>query len=640
MGWRELYKNKDYLCFKIKIFVTIQFNPMAKTRLVLVGALACSLLSCVNEISENNDKNGKTVIKIISSIAAPQTKVKNNDFELKDSVGLFVLIQPNLFSEERCINNVCFHYSSNSEFISEKEQYYPTGNYKCDFISYYPYQKRGIKAGKAEIEVSVNSDQTSSRSFAFSDFLVAYQKNVITSTVPVGLNYKHIFCKIKLKLKLNGNDPSSILAKSPIVHIDNLNTKSTYNFETMSLGISSFPKTIVPNGTWNISGEYLVGKEMIVIPQTISPSAGNVTVQIGEKIFQGSINTMLLSSGKTEELIITCNESTNSLTSSFSHSITPWEENTSTDTPATEITNLLDISAISFNESSIYKVYSNGVEIGELCKEYLLSDNINSEAIVYYPVSDGSVNLTKGKVMKLIDCTEDTHGGTVNWDVPTNNLNYTPGNQTETSKFYINANNQLVQTGASDYPKITLSADLLSDNRGDESITYPIIKVGTQYWLRSNFKATFYNDGTPITLKTDFSTESAGYGKPTSTYCFYNHKAITSGKITPVGWSIPSSQDWQKLITYIQNDASVLKGGTAWLESEYPVSNLSGFYAVATGYFDVTYTSRKEQVRYWMAGDTQISLAEKVICLQYSSNIITEEFHKTTNALSLRIIRK
>lgn len=71
---------------------------MKKTRLVLVGALACFLFfSCVNEISDNNDKSSKTVIKITSSITDPQTRVKNNDFEFKDSVGLFVLIQPNLF---------------------------------------------------------------------------------------------------------------------------------------------------------------------------------------------------------------------------------------------------------------------------------------------------------------------------------------------------------------------------------------------------------------------------------------------------------------------------------------------------------------------------------------------------------------
>lgn len=616
---------------------------MKKTRLVLVGALACFLFfSCVNEISDNNDKSSKTVIKITSSITDPQTRVKNNDFEFKDSVGLFVLIQPNLFSEERCINNVCFYYSSNSEFMSEKEQYYPTGDYKCDFISYYPYQKVGIKAGKSEIGVSVNKDQTSTGSFSSSDFLVASQKNIITSTAPVDLNYKHIFCKIKIKLKLSGNDsPSSILTKNPIIQINHLNTKSSYNFESMNLGVSSSPQTMIPNGSWNISGEYLVGKEMIVIPQTINSSIDNITVKIGDKIFYGSINTISLTSGKAEELIITCNESTNSLTSSFSHSITPWEENTPTEIPAAEITNLLDLSTISFEESSVYKVYSNGVEIGQLCKEYLLSDNINSQAIVYYPVSDNKVNFAAGKVMRLIDCTESVHGGTAKWDTSTNTLSYITGSWTDTNKFYINANNQLVQTGASNYPKISISADVLSDKRGDENIAYPIIKVGTQYWLRSNFKATFYNDGTPITLKTDFSTESAGYGKPTSTYCFYNQKVVISGKIAPNGWAIPSSQDWQKLITYIQNDASVLKGGsTSWTESEYLVSNLSGFYAVGAGYFDSTYICRKEQVRFWMAGDTQTSVADKVVCLQYYSNKVTEEFHKTTNALSLRMVRR
>ena len=614
---------------------------MKKTRLVLVGALACFLFfSCVNEISDNNDKSSKTVIKITSSITDPQTRVKDNSFETNDSIGLFVLTQPNKLSEERCVNNACFTYSLNSVFISEKDLFYPDGNYKCDFISYYPYQKSGIKAGQTELIVSINKNQTSIKSFASSDFLVARQNGILASKEPVSLSYKHRFCKIKLKLKMNGIKIDSLLVTPPIVYLNKIKTKCTYNLQTDSLYSASSPQKITPYGEWIISGEYLIGKEVIIIPQTILSGTNSVSVKLGSNIFSGSIPDTKLISGKSEELIITCNQSNNTLTASFNHSIDSWEDNSNIQVPTNEITNLIDLSALSFEESSIYKIYVNGLQIGELCKEYLLSDNINAQAIVYYPVSDNVVNLAKGTALRIINRTEEIHGGSVQWNLSSNTLNYTAGNLADSDEFYIDVNNQLSTYGASNYPNIEIKADILTDIREDESITYPIIKIGTQYWQRGNMKATYYISGEPITLKTDFSTESAGYGKPTTSYCFYNQKAVTSGKIAPIGWSIPTSQDWQKLITYIQNDASVLKGGTSWIESEYPVNNLSGFYAVGAGYFDVTYTSRKEQIRYWMAGNTQTSIADKAVCLQYSSNKITEEFHKTTNGLSLRMIRK
>ena len=82
-----------------------------------------------------------------------------------------------------------------------------------------------------------------------------------------------------------------------------------YNLQTDSLYSASSPQKITPYGEWIISGEYLIGKEVIIIPQTILSGTNSVSVKLGSNIFSGSIPDTKLISGKSEELIITCNQS-------------------------------------------------------------------------------------------------------------------------------------------------------------------------------------------------------------------------------------------------------------------------------------------------------------------------------------------
>ena len=53
---------------------------------------------------------------------------------------------------------------------------------------------------------------------------------------------------------------------------------------------------------------------------------------------------------------------------------------------------------------------------------------------------------------------------------------------------------------------------------------YPVVKIGTQVWLRENLKTTKYNDGTPILYVPD-NTEWGGLTTPG--YCWYNNDADT-----------------------------------------------------------------------------------------------------------------
>jgi len=93
---------------------------------------------------------------------------------------------------------------------------------------------------------------------------------------------------------------------------------------------------------------------------------------------------------------------------------------------------------------------------------------------------------------------------------------------------------------------------------------YDTVKIGNQIWMKQNFKATKYNDNTPITLITD----SAAWANCTSEgYCYYNNTtngdtinkfgalynwyAINTGKLAPAGWHVPSKDEWDTLQNYL-----------------------------------------------------------------------------------------
>ena len=102
---------------------------------------------------------------------------------------------------------------------------------------------------------------------------------------------------------MNGIKIDSLLVTPPIVYLNKIKTKCTYNLQTDSLYSASSPQKITPYGEWIISGEYLIGKEVIIIPQTILSGTNSVSVKLGSNIFSGSIPDTKLISGKSERSI-------------------------------------------------------------------------------------------------------------------------------------------------------------------------------------------------------------------------------------------------------------------------------------------------------------------------------------------------
>jgi len=137
----------------------------------------------------------------------------------------------------------------------------------------------------------------------------------------------------------------------------------------------------------------------------------------------------------------------------------------------------------------------------------------------------------------------------------------------------------------------------IRDNDGN---IYTSVVIGVQVWMTENLKTTKYNDGTPITLVTDGEVWQVPY---TPAYCWYdndeanfksdygalyNWSAVTSGKLCPEGWHVPTDAEWTTLTNYFGGESVAggkLKetGITHWLSANAGATNQKGFTALPGG---------------------------------------------------------
>ena len=97
------------------------------------------------------------------------------------------------------------------------------------------------------------------------------------------------------------------------------------------------------------------------------------------------------------------------------------------------------------------------------------------------------------------------------------------------------------------------------DGEGNE---YHIVVIGTQTWLKENLKTTKYCGGAPISLVTDNKNWE---DCKAAAYCWYDNNkvlndiygalynwyAVRIGVLCPVGYHVPTIEDWSTLATYL-----------------------------------------------------------------------------------------
>lgn len=209
---------------------------------------------------------------------------------------------------------------------------------------------------------------------------------------------------------------------------------------------------------------------------------------------------------------------------------------------------------------------------------------------------------------------------------------------------------------------------------------YRTIQIGTQLWMAENLKTTKYNDGTDIptvkgpTWYSFFELSTPGYCdyyyqknyyNLTNTYgVLYNGYAVTTGKLAPIGWHIPSIDDWEKLSDYLGGDSvsgAKLKSANTfefannldfmylgnWMTPNTGATNTSGFSALPGGYnngVDFGFQGIGYFGHWWSSTEAMQNSALYSISLSYTkaSTYFTEGIstqHSKHYGFSVRCIR-
>lgn len=604
--------------------------------------------SCVNNIAEDSAEQGDIPIRISTEILCNNTRVTDEEFEKGDAIGLYVLIQPSHIDQKRYIDNEKLMCSDLSALVPENTLYYPKDDeVKCEFISYYPYSEKGIPAQENSLKVSIQTNQSSDEALSSSDFMVASNKDITPSNNMVPLGFEHKLCKVQMVLNpLSGEDADAILHSNPEIILSGFHSNASYNFETGQFDSFSEAGSIHLYGTWNVENGDLVGKEANLIPEPLTENH-RIVLKINSKSYNCPFPTNhALTSGNKNQITINYSSSEGILAQSFDYGIGKWTEGMKGETKPEENATNINLHDLTFKESNIYRVMNDGKQVAEICKEYLLADNINAQAVVAYPFKDGKADLTNGTVISFVTANYPI-GGRVSW-TPDNILTYTPGNNNPINYFYLTPQPAISFTVPASPLSVWLEKDMLTDIRGQEKIVYPIVKIGMQYWMAANLRAIKYTDGKNITNKNKSNTTSAGHYSGTfnnSKVIFYNITAMQTGKVVPTGWRLPDAADWTSLSKYLDNNASLLKEGVWRLNEKEllpPVHSLACFNGYAEGFFyyeNKAHANANNMIGYWTRGKTEKEISDKYTYLFYNNNEIKNDGNTAKGALSVRCIR-
>ena len=182
---------------------------------------------------------------------------------------------------------------------------------------------------------------------------------------------------------------------------------------------------------------------------------------------------------------------------------------------------------------------------------------------------------------------------------------------------------------------------------------YPTVKIGDQLWMASNLKTTKFNDGSSIAYPGEDSL--AWVNNTSGAYAWYNNFELSfkntfgglynwycidstsnGGKnICPIGWRIPTYDDWSALNTYLgdtETAGGLLKstGFNIWLEPNPGATNQTGFTAIPSGSRDIRsyYHSINRNAFFWSS--SYIAFGYYALKLNYNNaqfdyNLVVEK---------------
>ncbi|MFZ4454910.1 MAG: fibrobacter succinogenes major paralogous domain-containing protein [Bacteroidales bacterium] len=190
---------------------------------------------------------------------------------------------------------------------------------------------------------------------------------------------------------------------------------------------------------------------------------------------------------------------------------------------------------------------------------------------------------------------------------------------------------------------------------------YHSVTIGSQTWLKENFRGTHYSNGDPIANVTDPNSWAS---LNTGAYCWYNNDpeigkvygglynwytgADSRGLI--VGWHTPTGYEQADLMNnfkdYITAGLSVMEtGNTHWLNTKYSATNSTGFSALPNGAFSFDQTSQKfvfialhNSASFWSLTDGGSS-ADATIIQNYNCGFGVGAVCDKKNGMGIRLLK-
>lgn len=195
---------------------------------------------------------------------------------------------------------------------------------------------------------------------------------------------------------------------------------------------------------------------------------------------------------------------------------------------------------------------------------------------------------------------------------------------------------------------------------------YNTVQVGSQCWMKENLRTTRYPDNAILTEGTELSDSIAYYYLPSTEESeialygvLYNWTAAVAGSaqgICPIGWHVPTADEWMELHRYVASKSEYLCGSgpnsiSKALASNYgwrpsisscdtgdttTVHNATGFSALPTG----RYPDNHIGVNAYFWTSTEVSNANATVrYLNYSTSNFSEGSIRKEYAASVRCLK-
>ncbi len=184
--------------------------------------------------------------------------------------------------------------------------------------------------------------------------------------------------------------------------------------------------------------------------------------------------------------------------------------------------------------------------------------------------------------------------------------------------------------------------------------TYKTVKIGTRIFMAENLRTSRFNDGTEIPI---VESGSAWRTRTTPAFCWYDNEetnykekfgalyngyAIDSAKLCPVGWHVPSREEWDLLREFLGDTLTAggklkEKGTEIWLAPNMGAENSSGFRAVGAGirYFEGSFTAQLNYNAIW-SSTTEGNNKEWYMSLYFGDEIVRMGLASKNNGFSVR----